>query len=246
MKTIEHQQEFVIRSYEIDQNGKATLPHIANYFQEAAGLNARDLNFDIEDLHKQNNTWVLYRLHIRIDRFPERWQPVMVHTWPSSGDGIRAFRDYELLDSQGNTLGVGISQWMVLNITNRRPVRIPREVMEMGLGVKEHQLPVDKEPFDSFDDPDFETTIITGRHDLDMNRHVNNVKYIEWMIGYVPESFSKSKRCSDLHIQYHKESKMLESLSICGKQIEQGLFLHKITNTDSGDLLATGTSTWRV
>lgn len=245
MNTIKHQEEFIVRSYEIDQTGEATLPQIANYFQEAAGKNARDLNFDIEDLRAQNATWVLYRMHIRMNRFPARWQSVTVNTWPSLGDGIRAFRDYELTDGKGNTLGMGVSQWMVLNINNRRPMRIPAEIMEMGLSVKEHQLPVDKKPMCSFDDPDFETRIVTGRQDLDINHHVNNVKYIEWMTGYVPDSFTAAGKCVDMKIQYHKEAGLLANLSVSLKRLGKGRFQHKITNSGTGELLATGSTLWK-
>lgn len=245
MNSTKHQEEFVVRSYEIDQKGSATLPQIANYFQEAAGKNAKDLNFDIEDLQKNNATWVLYRMHIKMEGFPERWQPVTVNTWPSSGDGIRAFRDYELMDSTGNILGVGVSQWMVLNMNNRRPVRIPREIMEMGLGVEEHKLPVDKEPFGEFNKPDFETQVVVGLHDLDMNQHVNNVKYIEWMTGFLPESMYKNLKCTELKIQYHKEAGLFTNITVSGKKRSPYRFQHRVTNTATDELLAVGETAWR-
>lgn len=245
MNTIKYQEEFVVRSYEIDQNGFATLPQVANYFQEAAGRNAKDLNFDIEDLQKNNATWVLYRMHIKMESFPERWHPVTVHTWPSSGDGIRAFRDYELMDTHDNILGAGVSQWMVLNMKNRRPVRIPKEIMEMSLDVEEHKLPVDKKHFGKFSKPDFETHIVVGLHDLDMNHHVNNVKYIEWMTGFLPASMSNDLQCTELKIQYHKEAGLFTNIAVSGKKLSPYRFQHRIKDSSTGELLAEGETAWR-
>lgn len=244
MNTIKHTEEFVVRSYEIDQNGLATLPVIANYFQEAAGKNAKDLTFDIEDLHKKGLTWVLYRLHIKIDNFPQRWEQIAVNTWPSSGDGIRAFRDYELIDDAGTTMGVGISQWMVLNIKNRRPARIPSEILEMGLDVDEHKLPADKSSFPLMDSPDTSTSITVSLHDLDMNRHVNNVKYLEWMTGFMPDDLPPELACHEINIQFHKEAGLHQQIVINTKKLGGHNYLHTIENAESGNLLAEGTSVW--
>lgn len=244
MSTIKHTEEFVVRSFEIDQNGQATLPVIANYFQEAAGKNARDLNFDIEDLHKKGVTWVLYRMHIKIEKFPKRWEKVTVNTWPSSGDGIRAFRDYQLMDEKGSFIGAGISQWMVLNIKSRRPARIPEEILEMGLKVEDHQLPIDKTDFPDIDEPDYSAVLTAGKHHLDMNRHVNNVTYIEWMTGFMPEEFPAQNVCSELKIQYHRECKIGQKVILKARRLSDSEFMHVIEDAESQSILAQGISRW--
>ncbi|WP_340103800.1 acyl-[acyl-carrier-protein] thioesterase [Rhodohalobacter sp. 8-1] len=245
MSVIKHTEEFVVRSYEIDQTGKTALPVIANYFQEAAGKNAKDLTFDIEDLHKKGVTWVLYRLHIKMDKFPRRWQRVVVNTWPSSGDGIRAFRDYELTDENGMTMGVGVSQWMVLNIKNRRPVRIPEEIIEMGLDVDEHKLSIEKSSFPSMDSPDRITTLTVSSHDIDMNHHVNNVTYIEWMTGFMPDEMPPKLTCHEINIQFHKEASLYQQIVINTRWLNDNTYLHTIEKADSGHILAEGISVWK-
>ena len=244
MSTIKHSEEFIVRSYEIDQNGQATLPVIANFFQEAAGKNAKDLNFDIVDLHEKGVTWVLYRMHIKMEKFPVRWQHVTVNTWPSSGDGIRAFRDYQLVDENGNVLGKGVSQWMVLNIKNRRPAKIPKEILDMSLTVSEHQLPIDKTPFPEMDTPDTVITLTTGQHHLDMNRHVNNVSYIEWMTGFLPENLIADSVCTEVNIQYHRECGIGQTVNIKSKKLSESKFLHVISDSKSAIMLAEGISHW--
>lgn len=244
MSTITHTEEFVVRSYEVNQNGQATLPVIANYFQEAAGKSARDLDFDIEDLLKSGVTWVLYRMHIKIDRFPKRWEKVTVNTWPSSGDGIRAFRDYQLMDEKETILGRATSQWMVLNIKNRRPARIPKKVLDMGLEVESHQLSVDKNPLPKMGKPDTTTALTAGRHHLDINRHVNNVTYIEWMTGFMPDDFSVQRICKDIKIQYHKECRLGQKVIVNTMLLSGYKYLHTIEDANTRTTLAEGISLW--
>jgi len=44
---------------------------------------------------------------------------------------------------------------------------------------------------------------VVGLNDLDMNYHVNNVRYIDWMTGYLRE---ENKSCREMEIQYLSES----------------------------------------
>jgi len=235
---------FIVRSYEVDSSGKATLPQIGNYFQEAAGKHAHQLNFDISHLHEQGLTWVLFRMHIEVNRFPERWEEITVNTWPSSGDGIRAFRDYQLLDENGKQLAAGISQWMVLNIKTRRPARMPKEVLEMGLNVKKHMIEPSREAFEKFEVPDDQAEIRVGADSLDMNNHANNVAYIKWMTAYIPADFQKSHKCRSIELQYHSECGLNDRIASEFKKETESSYLHRIIRKTDDSLIAEGKSEW--
>jgi medium-chain acyl-[acyl-carrier-protein] hydrolase len=157
---------------------------------------------------------------------------------------VRAFRDYELIDEAGRQLGTGVSQWMILNMKNRRPMRMPKEIIDLGLGVGHHLLPADKDPFIKLEKCDFKSTHVTGRYDLDMNNHVNNVKYIEWMTGYLPEDTVGKSKCHELKIQYHRETTLGNRVTIKSQRLSDQSFLHNI-HDDTGSLLAEGISNWR-
>lgn len=237
-------EDVVIRSYEVDGSGAVSLPQIANYFQEAAGKHAHSLQFDISDLQKKGLTWVLFRMNIRVFDFPKRWDRVQIQTWPSSGDGIRAFRDYKLTSKKGETLAVGVSQWMVLDIKTRRPVRMPKEVVEMGLSVDKHLLEVSKSPFAEINEPDYKSSIQIGQHELDMNNHANNVAYMNWMTGYLPAPLGDQKKCVALELQYHKEAEARQKIELLTKEISKTELLHEIRDKNSRELLSNGISRW--
>jgi acyl-ACP thioesterase len=205
---IDYSVPFRIRSYEVDRNGRATMASVCNYFQEAAGLHASLLQFDIKQLRENGLTWVLYKMVVHVERYPERWEEVTVKTRPSAGDGLRALRDYELIDSDGNRLAAAVSQWMVLNLKTRRPVRIPEEILSLGLKEPNHIIEPDKAPLKASkpgSDEIIAPVTRVGHHHLDMNGHVNNVTYISWHTGHVPDSIFDTRRCSRFEIQYISE-----------------------------------------
>lgn len=199
-----YSEQFKIRASEVDTNGKATLPALCSLFQEVAGNHALKLSFDITQLHKKKLTWVLHRMDIKIDRFPEWRETITIETWPAAGDALRAYRDYRILDEAGKQIGCCLSYWMMINIETRRPTRMPKEVLELRLSEIEHVLPVKAsrmKPFDT-ERADAEAHFTVRKSDLDMNDHVNNARYVEWMLEtFEGEKASKIHRIDIMFVQ---------------------------------------------
>ena len=202
MSEITFQETFKIRASEIDLNQQATLPAICNLLQEAAGNHARELEFDITDLQKNELTWVLYRLHLKMDRLPNWRETITIKTWPSSGDGLRAYRDFLIMDENEAVIGRSLSYWLIMDIQSRRPARIPKAILEMAPDNTDHVLPVTDPDFPEFDQVDISQQFEVRPTDLDLNRHVNNVRFIEWALSTLPDSTS----VNEIDIQFTAES----------------------------------------
>ncbi|MEX0823064.1 MAG: acyl-ACP thioesterase domain-containing protein [Balneolaceae bacterium] len=240
--------DFNVRSYEVQTNGSATLGSVCNYFQEAAGLHAHELEFDISQLQAKGITWILYKMNIEILDYPERWNTVKVLTWPSSGDGLRAYRDYQLFNSEGQIIAKAVSQWMVLDLKTRRPVRMPREIVEMGLEQEQHVMEFDKSQLKVNQGTDSVEITTVGKHDLDMNDHVNNVKYIDWLTGYPPPLVSKEKQCFRMEIQYISEATLGDRIHLSQEtRTENGGYIldQQLSKNGSMKEIAKAQSVWR-
>lgn len=129
---------FKVRSYECGADGFASLPSICNYLQEAASLNAEELGFSKSNFDAQggNISWVLTRLAIKMKRYPAWEEPITVVTFPRGGRKIVAWRDFEIKSSDGETIGLATSEWMLIDLATRKIVSIPESVLnacEFGL-----------------------------------------------------------------------------------------------------------------
>lgn len=188
-----YREKYTIRSSEVAPDGKAKLQSICDLLQETAGNQALRLNFDISQLREQNLTWVLHRLHVKMDAFPAWRDEITIETWPSSGDTLRAYRDFVIMDAKDNEIGKCLSYWLMINIESRRPVRIPEDVLKMAPSDTDHVLEVQKGRIDFDKEPAGSKTFRVRRSDLDMNEHVNNVKYIEWALEALPSDYRPEK-----------------------------------------------------
>ena len=178
---------FRVRSYECGPDGRATLPTICNYLQEAASLNAATLGFGKDDFAAkgENISWVLTRMVVKMSRYPVWNDEVTVETFPRGGRKIVAWRDFEVMDAQGATLGLATTEWMLIDLSSRKIVAVPEKVFAANdpanvpvLGLE----PFSKFRFQADGDVRHPETFAAMKSQIDLNGHVNNVHYISWML----------------------------------------------------------------
>jgi len=244
-----YSESYKIRSDEIHPNGKASLQTVCNLFQEAAGNHALQLNFDITQLKDRNLTWVLYRLNAQMQRYPEWRETVTVQTWPSRGDRLRAYRDYRLLDADDNELGHGLSYWLMIDLDSRRPVRMPQEVIDMGVKGVEHVIPVRTDRLKAPKEVERKRPFSVRRSDLDVNRHVNNVKYIEWALEAVPEAVYQNREVQEIDIQFEAEShygdEIISACTLADTDNDLTEVQHAVRRTSDDKVVSVARSVWR-
>lgn len=241
-----YEASFIVRSYEVDHHEQVSISTICNYFQETAGLHAKELQFDISDLQKRGLTWILYKLQVKVHAFPKRWESVKVKTWPSTGDGLRAYRDYELFNENGELLAVGLSQWMVLDTRKKRPVKMPEELMSSRFKTSTHVLPLHKSNINELQSDNAEFITKVGLNDLDMNSHVNNVRYVDWLTGYQSSGSCAKNKCNELIITYSAETNFGDRIYLANEKIPKktGGFHHTLYKGDKKHAIASAETHW--
>ena len=191
---------FKVRSYECGPDGRATLPTICNFLQEAASLHADSLGFGKGDFAAagENISWVLTRMVVKMNRYPVWEDELTVETFPRGGRKIVAWRDFEIRDAKGQTLGVASSEWMIIDLSTRKIHAIPEKVFAANdpanvpvLGLEpfaKFRFPDTGKLFDCSDCSDCSIerskamTFTAQKSQIDLNGHVNNVHYINWML----------------------------------------------------------------
>ncbi len=228
--------DFCVRSYECGPDGLATLPTICNYLQEAASLNAATMAFSKSDFEAegQNLSWVLTRLRVHLNRYPRWRETVHVTTWPSGGRRIAATRDFELRDDAGALLGVATSEWMIIDLAERKVHPIPQAILDKADTT--HAPVLGEAPF-----PRLKWTCSqvsgaqefrAGRGEIDLNGHVNNVHYVRWLLDTLP---SEVLPATDLSIVFRTETRVGETLFAESVEVEPGVHIHRLSAPDGTD-----------
>lgn len=226
---------FKVRSYECAADGRATLPTICNYLQEAASLNAEELGFSKSnfDAAGANISWVLTRMVVKMSRYPDWEEEVTIVTFPRGGRKIVAWRDFEILGADGSRIGAASSEWMLIDLTTRRLQPLPEFVFSC---LDPSLKPVlGEEPFTPrLKFPEGESaaplSFRAQQCHIDMNGHVNNVRYVEWLLEAIPAGSVRT----ELEIVFRSETLVGDEVKV--SVVEQdGKTYHRVHSADGKD-----------
>lgn len=238
-------EPFTIRAYEMDAAGKASPAMLCDYLQEAAGNHARHLGFDIATLRTRGFTWMLSRLHVRLFRQPAWRETITIETWPSGTRGrLIATREFIGRDASGVELLRATTDWLYVDVASRRICRVPDDLMQF--------VPTDQPPALAPDDtrppeietPEWSVTLPVRRCDLDLNEHVNNVRYIEWMFEPLPAAFAAGKRVTEMEILFRQGAEYGDSAISQAAPSGDDAVLHRIVRTGDQSVLVLARTRW--
>lgn len=233
-----YELEHSVRAFETGYTGKLTPSALIHLLQHCAGSHADELGWSIHSLHESGQTWVLQRFYLRINRLPVTDEPFTIKTRPSGADRILAFRDYIVSDENNNPIAHATSNWVVLDLKTRRPVFITEDVKALGnrFGPRWLEMPdVKLMPVKSHE---LHKVFRVRKHDLDLNRHVNNVRYIEWALEAVPDTIFESKPLISVDIIFKSECLYEDEISSFTEQTQAGRFTHTLIRTSDKKIVA--------
>lgn len=150
--------------------------------QNAAAHHAKMCGFGFDDLNLLKCFWVLSRVKVALKRFPEFDEHLHVTTWPVGVDKLFALRDFVFATNNGDEIGAATTSWLILDKHTFRPQR--PDILN-GL-----IYPTTTRPFASNapkvadgDEKQLSHRQTAYYSDIDMNQHVNNAIYIDWMMN---------------------------------------------------------------
>lgn len=240
--------EVRVRSYEVTPQGTASVLALADYFQEAAGRHADDLGLSMQDLLATGRAWVLAHFRLEIDRLPRWNEELTIETWPSGLERLFATREVIFRDGEGEALAQGTSAWLVIDTERRRPARPPAALHD--LETPDRPAPLDAPVADDLPAPasaDRERTVDVRYHDLDLNRHVNNVRYLEWALETLPVEILDERQCAALALQFEAEATLGDPVrAIAQIDDEDGPLQarHRLVQAEDNRTLALATTAW--
>jgi len=239
-------RSYAIRSYEVNAGGRLSIPSIFNLLQDAASSHAQKLGVSVPQLLASNYTWMLSRIYLKMNQHPGWGDTIQVQTWPSGIQRVFALRDFDIRQDD-RTIGSCVSAWIIIDAANRRPVRPTSFARQLNPVDREHVLdhPLGKLP--RLKTPQVEKRFSVKYGDLDINQHVNNVSYIEWLLECVPGLLENHRCLSELEINFLGEALHGEMvLARCQNLDEKGkVIAHDIWRGADGRELIRARTTWQ-
>jgi acyl-ACP thioesterase len=238
-------EKHTIASYQMDLNGLATLPVLCDFFQEIAGNHASANGFGFPQMIKAGHMWVLTRLKVEVDRYPKWNQDIILTTWVRNRAGFFSERDFLIMDKDQNRLGGALSGWMLLDLKTGRPKTVDHIPLDIQMFPNEHAVVEPLKKIKTLDRSDRVITKTAEFQDIDVNMHVNNVKYTEWFLSAFPFEFRKNNRVTAYEINYTAEMKFGDTAEISVQETDHGTYLCSMKNPLTAKEICHAEITWK-
>lgn len=218
--------EHIIRSYDVDPQARARLPVLCRYMQDAAYHHAEHLGVGYSHLSVKNMAWVLSRMRVEVERLPTWGDTAKLRTWPSGRDRLFYYRDFEIIDANDRRLLLASTAWFVIDSARRERIE-----PEWWQG---QEYPVGTKVFDSklgrlkSGKGQGGELITVNYGDLDQNGHVNNVRYMDWVLNTLPLEFHQAHALKALDVNYLAEAVYGHEVSICTEEADPLHFNHSV------------------
>ncbi|XP_066348004.1 palmitoyl-acyl carrier protein thioesterase, chloroplastic-like [Miscanthus floridulus] len=214
---VRYQQTLVVRSYEVGPDKTATLETVLNLLQETA-LNHVWMSGLLGDgfgathgMIRNNLIWVVSRMHVQVDQYPIWGEVLDIDTWVGSSGKNGMRRDWLIRGrNSGDVFVRATSTWVMMNKVTRRLSKMPEEVRGEIAPWFIDRHAIQDEATEKIVKLDSNAMYVDSdlkpkRSDLDMNHHVNNVKYVRWMLETLPDHFLQQNQLSSITLEYRKE-----------------------------------------
>ena len=212
---------FLAEPFHCDFSGCLFMGHLGNHMLNAADYHSTDRGFGMQYLNTINRTWVLSRLAIEMDEMPRQYTRFFVETWVENAMRFFTQRNFRIVGEDDHVYGYGRSVWAMIDTETRQPA----DLLSIHDGAllqwieSEKACPIDKGGrVKMSDEAQLVRTISTSYSDVDINGHINSVKYIEHILDLWPISWHKEHTIRRFEIAYVAEAHGGDRLSLYRQQ----------------------------
>ncbi|WOH01575.1 hypothetical protein DCAR_0520959 [Daucus carota subsp. sativus] len=229
-------QNFSIRSYEIGADMTVSVETLMNHLQETGINHLKHVGLlgdgfgSTPEMCKRNLIWVVTKMQIVINRYPTWGDVVQVDTWIAASGKNCVRRDWVFKDyGTGEILTKASSCYVTMNKQTRKLSKLPDEVRaELGTYFVDapHAVDEDTRKLPKLTDSNaayIQPGLTPSWSDLDVNQHVNNVKYVGWILQSAPQQVMKSHELESMTLEYKKECKWDNVLDSLTSVLQEGM-----------------------
>jgi len=232
-----------VEPQEVDFTLRATIPSLGAAILNTAGIDAHGKGFGVDALNADNHSWVLSRMAIEFDFQPVQYTDYTVATWISDYGRVLSTRNFTLTDASGREFGRAVSQWAMIDLRTRSAVDLSWVGDAHADAIVNAPSPTERPRKIREVNPTQRSEHRVVYSDIDFNRHVNTMRYIEMMLDVLPIERFAEERPLRLDINFLKEARYGQTLSVALE--ERGSQTLVEIRSDAGAALCRGAFEWR-
>ncbi len=198
---------------DVGYSNKITNKAIIKILENAGGMHSESLNLGLNSIEITGFSWILLGWKVKVIVRPRYNEELTVNTWGRESNRAFTYRDYELYDESGNLCIIATSKWAIVDIKNGHLAEITPELIEPYKCEEKKVFNSDysfklKEP----ETIDREIRYKVQRRDIDINKHVHNLYYLDFAYEALPEEIYENCEFNNIEIMYKRQTKLNDEI----------------------------------
>jgi acyl-ACP thioesterase len=207
-----YETSFALRAPDADFCAAWRPGAIFTTMQELGEAHSVRLNAGYFALREKGLAWVITRALLVIDRAPVIGETIRARTWTGKARHAIYPRYYLFEDQNGKPLARASSLWVLMDISAREMVSGEK------FGLPSFDMPPLPPPVENpggvvrLEGAEYRTEQPVAYSDLDINLHVNNARYVDWLCDRFPYEWHERYRLERLTVHFASETRPDEAL----------------------------------
>ncbi len=201
-----YRKKHTIQVSDVDFSRKLKLSTMFVYFQDMATEHAERLGVGRDILQNDNLIWVLTSARADIERYPVWNENIFIETWPLKPDKVNFERDFLVYDENNDIIARAVTNWVIIDINSRKLKRSKAINSEFPDAGRERSIDCSLGRINANVNMSEAYSKTVGYSDIDMNEHLNNSKYLDYIMDCFSVEDHKNYFTKSIEVNYIHEA----------------------------------------
>ncbi len=210
------EKQLRIQYYDCDCNSTLKLSAAMRYMQQTSSEHLEHMDMSAEKLFAENMVFMLTKTCIKVHKMPVCSQEVVVGTVATFTKGVRFYREFVIKTTMGEPLLSALTVWVLVNTKDHkvlRPCAFPY-TLPFGDTIIHGAIEDIQIPKHTAISPCQQIEIPIRYSHLDINHHVTNSAYGDFLCDALPYQKIISSSLDTVVLCFQNEAKIDEKLTI--------------------------------
>lgn len=229
---------------DVDVLGRLRPQTLYGYLLDAASNHALGTAYDYEPLAAKGLKWVMVKMQLVIWRQPRFGDRVTVETWAKRTDRLYLLRDFAVSSASGVRLVSATAVWLIMDEGRGRPHRWDAQANAWPWLPGRDELQTNLQKVPELQDGAQVDTFRVHFSDIDVNRHVNATRYLQWIVDSHSQAQLEATELAEVELSFLAEALPNDEVVIYSEQ-RDGRELCAVRRAGDGKELCRARLAWR-
>jgi len=200
-------KKFSVSFFDCDTFAHLRVSRLCEYFQDTSLAYLKSQGFDyLSMIEKDRFTILISRMRIKLSHLPLWGEDIFIQYWLKGFEPEKvAWGDFDVRDAQGNSIIQATSSWLLIDLKDGKA----RPFKEGPYRFETHpELSVLPQSIELLEPTGMPQTILTKEikySDIDLNSHVNNSRYADWVLDAIGMEALKERKIRSIQLNYMQQ-----------------------------------------